>query len=310
MKIGYFADGIWAHNAIERISSNSDFEIQFITPRYDTQDPVLKKWSEKLNVDFLILENINDKNSISLINEYSPDILVSMSYNQIFKNEIIDLPPLGVINCHAGALPFYRGRNILNWALINNENEFGVTAHYIDTGIDTGDIILQKKYQITDRDDYGTLLDRASLHCADILYDALMIIHSGKVDRIAQESIDKVGSYCPMRKEGDEWINFQLSSRDVFNFIRGITFPGPLAVSKLNDEKIFIRASKSLDNESDLIGTSGEIVRKNHHSITVKTGSGLVEFLYIDLLSSNIIGAKNLISDEHFEVGMKFTSEL
>lgn len=56
MKIGYFADGIWAHNAIERISSNSDFEIQFITPRYNTQDPMLKKWSEKLNVEFLYLD--------------------------------------------------------------------------------------------------------------------------------------------------------------------------------------------------------------------------------------------------------------
>jgi methionyl-tRNA formyltransferase len=65
-----------------------------------------------------------------------------MSFNQIFKSEIINLPRLKTINCHAGKLPFYRSRNILNWVLINDEKEFGITVHYVDEGIDTGDIIL------------------------------------------------------------------------------------------------------------------------------------------------------------------------
>ena len=77
-----------------------------------------------------------------------------MSFDQIFKEEIINIPPLKIINCHAGKLPFYRGRNILNWALINDEKEFGITVHYVDFGIDTGDSILQKNYEITDDDDY------------------------------------------------------------------------------------------------------------------------------------------------------------
>ena len=59
--------------------------------------------------------------------------------------------------------PFYRGRNILNWALINDEKEFGITVHYVDDGVDTGDILLQGIYLISDFDDYGSLWSRPTV---------------------------------------------------------------------------------------------------------------------------------------------------
>jgi methionyl-tRNA formyltransferase len=96
---------------------------------------------KKYNIDYLKYENINSKNFIERIKTYFCDLFVSMSFNQIFKDEIINLTPLRIINCHAGKLPFYRGRNILNWVLINDEKEFGITVHYVDEGIDTGDFI-------------------------------------------------------------------------------------------------------------------------------------------------------------------------
>ncbi|MDR1522244.1 MAG: hypothetical protein LBS28_05280 [Streptococcaceae bacterium] len=85
---------------------------------------------------------MNSKEVINLLKKYNADLFISMSFNQIFKSEIINLPRLKTINCHAGKLPFYRSRNILNWVLINDEKEFGITVHYVDEGIDTGDIIL------------------------------------------------------------------------------------------------------------------------------------------------------------------------
>ena len=83
----------------------------------------------------------------------------------------MSLPKLKTINCHAGKLPFYRGRDILNWVLINDEKEFGITVHYMDEGIDTGDIILQRTFPITDEDSYKTLLERSYDECANILYN-------------------------------------------------------------------------------------------------------------------------------------------
>ena len=77
----------------------------------------------------------------------------------------LNLPKLKTINCHAGKLPFYRGRNILNWALINDEKKFGITVHYVDEKIDCGDIILQRIFKITDKDN---ILD-LSYHIAKAL---------------------------------------------------------------------------------------------------------------------------------------------
>ena len=248
MKIGYFADGPWSHKALERIVSDRRLEISFIVPRYDSQDSVLKEWAKKLGVDFIPMKNVNSKDSINKLKSYKADIFVSMSFDQIIKKEVIHLPEKGFINCHAGALPFYRGRNVLNWVLINDEKEFGVTVHYIDEGIDTGDIILQNKSLITDDDSYKTLLERAIDLCDKTLYEAIVKILNGENQRIKQKEIDPVGSYFRIRKEGDEWINWEWTSRKIFNFIRAITDPGPCAQTMFKENLIKIRNSKEIPN--------------------------------------------------------------
>ncbi len=277
MKIGYFADGPWSHLALEKIIRENNFEISFIVPRFKYQDPVLKDWSIKLDVDFLPLKNINEDSSLKTLESYECDIFVSMSFNQIFKSEIINLTQYGFINCHASALPFYRGRNNLNWVLINDEKEFGVTVHHIDEGIDTGDIILQKKYPITDEDDYQTLLDRSKRYCAEILYESLILIDQGEAERIEQNSIDPVGSYSKRRGEGDEWIDWTESSREIFNFIRGITVPGPMARSKVDDHLIHFVSSSIVHIDSNDVTTPGEIVDIEKNYVTIKTVDGFLK---------------------------------
>ena len=176
-------------------------------------------FAKKYNIDYLKYENINSKNFIERIKTYFCDLFVSMSFNQIFKDEIINLTPLRIINCHAGKLPFYRGRNILNWVLINDEKEFGITVHYVDEGIDTGDIILQRSYQILDKDNYKTLLERAYKGCADTLYDAIIMFKEGYVKAKKQIEIHPTGFYCSQRKIGDEILNWNQTSREIFNFM-------------------------------------------------------------------------------------------
>ena len=284
MKIGYFADGPWSHKALERIVSDRRLEISFIVPRYDSQDSVLKEWAKKLGVDFIPMKNVNSKDSINKLKSYKADIFVSMSFDQIIKKEVIHLPEKGFINCHAGALPFYRGRNVLNWVLINDEKEFGVTVHYIDEGIDTGDIILQKKSLITDDDSYKTLLERAIDLCDKTLYEAIVKILNGENQRIKQKEIDPVGSYFRIRKEGDEWINWEWTSRKIFNFIRAITDPGPCAQTMFKENLIKIRNSKEIPNSPKYVCVPGEIVGKTDDSLILKTGDSTLSINSYDSL--------------------------
>lgn len=277
MRIGYFADGPWAHKAFDKIVADNSIEICFLTVRYDKKDAQLLKKAEENHMPIELSENINSKEFVDRIKLYKPDLFVSMSFNQIFKYEMINLPKYKTINCHAGKLPFYRGRNILNWALINDEKEFGITVHYLDEGIDTGDIILQETYPITDLDDYNTLLNRAYDGCADVLYRAIKMIQNNEVNVVRQSDIDSVGMYCGMRKAGDEIIDWNQTSREVFNFIRALCVPGPQAISWINGKKISINRARMIKGAHVYKNIAGQVVGKTKEGFVVKTRDTILE---------------------------------
>lgn len=276
LKIGYFADGPWSHQALDKLLSDATIQIRFICARNDKPDPVLKIKSLENHLDYITYPKINSEEFTTLIKEYDCDLFVSMSFNQIFRHKIINLPPLKIINCHAGKLPFYRGRNILNWALINDEKEFGITVHYIDEGIDTGDIISQRCFPITDEDNYSSLLNRSYFECASILYDAIKILQSNNINPVIQKTIHPMGFYCSARREGDEQIEWNQSSRDIFNFVRAICRPGPEARTFLGDEEIKINKAVYLPDAPSYKGIPGAVVGVEPNAFFVKTSDSFI----------------------------------
>lgn len=278
IKIGYFADGPWSHKAFERLITKDWASFAFIVPRWDTKDLTLKSYSDSHNIQYLKAKNINSRDFIDQIKEFDCDLFISLSFNQIFKREIIELPKFNSINVHAGKLPFYRGRNVLNWAIINGEKEFGVTVHYIDEGIDTGDIILQNTYSISNNDDYNTVLNRAYDYCAETLESAVEKFLAPDVPRIKQTSIHPVGFYCGGRTSGDEKLNWNQDSQNIFNFVRAICPPaGPGAISNINGESIIISKVKLIENAPTYIGIPGQVIGKNEMNPIVKTQDSFIE---------------------------------
>ena len=280
--IGYFADGPWSHHALDLLLADESLEVKFVVPRRDTKDDILKGLALSNKIDYLEGVLLNSNEFFLKASNYNCDLFVSMSYNQIFKNRITNLPPYKTINCHAGKLPFYRGRNILNWVLINDEKEFGITVHYIDEGIDTGDIITQKTFPISDNDNYKSLLTVAFVECGNLLYQAIKLIQSGNANPVPQRSIHPVGFYCGIRGEGDEVINWNQSSRDVFNFIRSVCSPGPVARTSLNGQEIKINKSVLISNAPDYQCIPGQVVGKTNDGYIVKTLDSSLEVLELE----------------------------
>lgn len=277
--IGYFADGPWSHNSLDRITADNGLKVTFICARHDKPDPILKRYAEINQIPFLTHPNINSDEFYHAVSPFKCDILVSMSFNQIFKERIINCVPEKIINCHAGKLPFYRGRNILNWALINDEKEFGITVHYVDNGVDTGDIIAQKCYEITDDDDYRSLLSRAYIGCAELLYLAIKSVQNGSVKRVPQNLIHPVGFYCSCRKEGDEVINWNTKSRDIFNFVRALCEPGPVALTTCNGFQVKINKLQMIENAPAYKGIPGAVLSKEKGGFFVKTADSFIRVL-------------------------------
>lgn len=296
LKIGYFADGPWSHRAFSKLIEDNTLDIKFIVPRVNTKDQNLKFFSEKYEIDYFFDKNINSTQFIEKIKGYQCDIFISLSFNQIFKTELINIPKYKTINVHCGKLPFYRGRNILNWALINDEKDFGITLHYIDEGIDTGDIILQNTYSIADDDDYSTLLNRAYDGCAEILYEGVKLIQrkQGNINRIKQSEIHPLGFYCGGRQEGDEILNWNQTSRDIFNFIRAVCKPGPQVTTSLNSKVVKINKSRLVENAIPYKNRPGQIVGKTPNGILVKTLDTVIEITEFECIDKIKIGDRFL----------------
>jgi methionyl-tRNA formyltransferase len=278
-KIGYFADGKWSHETLTKLVTDDSIDVIFICLRKDGPDLVLEKMAEDYKIQIFKNQDINSDEFFKKIEGFDCDLFISMSFNQIFKEKLLGKPRLKTINCHAGKLPFYRGRNVINWALINDEKEFGITVHYIDTGIDSGDIILQRTFPINDADDYSTLLSTAYTNCPSILYDATKLIQTNNVKAIKQVEIDPLGFYCTSRKIGDELIHWEQDSRALFNFIRAICSPGPGARTFLNGNEIIIQKVKFLSLAKSFVGIPGTVIGIESDGFLVKTLDSFIKVL-------------------------------
>ena len=261
------------------LASDPLLSVSFICARYSNPDQHLKQRALELCIDFYVIEDVNSRSFHDIADAHKCDLFVSMSFDQILKKEFYSHPPLGTINCHAGMLPFYRGRNVLNWVLINDEKSFGITVHYVDKGVDTGDIILQRSYPICDEDDYASLLDTAHKECPAVLYDAIKLISHGSALRIPQESIHPRGSIYSQRKPGDETIDWHQSSREIFNFIRALTRPGPLACTQLDGNIVQIAKAEMIADAPAYKCIPGAILSKDPRGFLVKTGDTFIRII-------------------------------
>ena len=278
MKIIYFADGPWAHRTFDKLIEQN-IDIQLVILRYETKDPVLQDKAAAEGIHCTWKDNVNSPKFIKKLKEMDADLGVSMSFNQIFKKDLIELFPLGLINCHAGKLPYYRGRNVLNWAIMNGEDEIGVTCHYVDEDIDSGDIILQKTFPISHEDNYQTVLKKAYNMCPDVLIESILMIRDNKVQTEPQR---ETGTYYISRKEGDEFIDWNWGSEKIFNFTRAITTPGPCARTWIEYQKeyhlVLIREVKSVQNAIEYHCINGAVIGiSDSGNPLVKTGDTYVE---------------------------------
>lgn len=279
MRIGYFGDGVWAQRAFARLIDDSRYTIAFVAVRASRPDSTLIALAESKGIPVLNPATVNSPESLAEIAAFGAELHVSMSYDQILREAILALPPRGTLNCHAGALPFYRGRNPLTWALINGESDFGITVHWVDLGIDTGDIVRQIKVPISATDTYATLLKTAETLCADTLVEAISAVYQGTDKRVVQSTIDPVGLYCCRRRQGDEQIDWTSCSVALDRFVRALVPPGPGARTIWRDRPYAILATELVQGARPYVGVPGEVIGRDSAGILVKTGDNFIRII-------------------------------
>lgn len=269
MKILFFGDGLWATDSLLRLHQ-AGWSIQGVVIRTRPTDSSLAEAAKQLGLDVWQPTNVNRQEFVKQISQLNPELCLSVSYDQILGQTIRQVAPQGVVNFHAGKLPFYRGRNIINWAIINGETEIGLTAHYVDEGIDTGDIILQRTLPIGWTDTYGDVLAKVEVALPDLVVETVSQIAAGHAKRQPQSHLP--GSYFAARGTGDEWLDWSESSRNLHNKVRAITRPGPGSRTLFDNRVLIIWRAFYDPSWPSYIGSPGQVVgRRRGDGVLVKT---------------------------------------
>lgn len=270
MRVLCFGDAAWGAQAL-RILHAAGAELVGAVIRTNPTNRDMADAADELGLPIFQPGRCNAPEFLEQIRMLNPDLNISVSYDQILRKPILDSAPLGFANFHTGRLPFFRGRSVINWAIINGENEIGLTAHFVDEGINTGDIILQRTVPIAWSDSYRTVSDRVKVAFPSLVADTLELIRTGSFVRQKQSHLP--GSYFPRRGPGDEILDWADTSRNLYNKIRGITHPCPGGLTWLEREPLTIWKSEYDPAWPVYIATPGQVVGiEPGRGARVKTG--------------------------------------
>lgn len=241
----------------------------------------------------LVLQPKKIREDYQEIIDLEPDIIITCAYGQIIPDALLKCPRLGCINVHASLLPKLRGGAPIHRAIINGFSKTGITIMYMASGMDTGDIITQREIPIDELDTAESLHDKLSILGRDLLLETLPSIIEGTNTRTKQD--ESLVTYGFNIKREDEKINFDKTSKQVYNQIRGLySWPGAYCLYEGKVLKVWgSRMSNEFPN-----GYNGEITNIYKDGFGVKTGNGEIVFTVVQPEGKGKMNASDFINGE------------
>ncbi|HTX14275.1 MAG TPA: methionyl-tRNA formyltransferase [Candidatus Baltobacteraceae bacterium] len=170
-------------------------------------------------------EKIKSEEALDYFKRLAPDAVVIIAYGQIISQRLIDIPRLGWVNLHASLLPKYRGAAPINWAIVNGETRTGVTSMQIDSGLDTGPMLLKYETEIGRDETAPELGARLADAGAPLIAETLRGVENGKIAATPQDGSQ--ATLAPPLKKEDGRVDWSLDARAIYNRIRGLQpWPG------------------------------------------------------------------------------------
>ncbi|MCD7963188.1 MAG: methionyl-tRNA formyltransferase [Rikenellaceae bacterium] len=267
-------------------------------------ESAVKNFAIEKGLNIFQPEKLRDQSFLNQIEALKPDLGIVIAFRML--PEILwSMPKYGTFNLHASLLPQYRGAAPINWAVINGEEYTGVTTFMLNSEIDKGDIILQKRVGIDYGDNAGTLHDKLMNVGAKVVPETVDVIFSGKYDPVMQDNDSSELKPAPKIFKADCRINWNGSAENIRNHIRGLSpYPGAWTEMSTGEEnvqfKIFAVDSEIVRNTDR---NPGEILSDGKKELKVACGNG---YVYIKELQPS--GKKRMLVEE-FLRGFKNINE-
>jgi len=233
-----------------------------------------------------------------------PDLVILAFVTDIITETLLDIPPLGTICYHPSLLPRHRGASGINWAVIQGDTRTGLTILWVDKGIDTGPILLQKEIDIGPEDTTGSLYFNSLFPLGiEAIAEAVDLIKSGKAPIIPQD--DSLASYEPPCDDAVAAIDWSKPASDVYNLVRGCD-PQPGAYLIFKGDKVRLYNARLLASKQDQ--RPGEILDIGKGEIMVALNGGALGIGKVRDSSGQKMGADEFANKMDLQVGMSFGS--
>jgi len=218
--------------------------------------------------------NANDPRFLAMLKRLEPDLFVSMYYGRLFSPEALAVPRIGCVNLHPSLLPKGRGQGPSTWPIVNGDAETGQTIHWLDEGIDTGDVIAQKTVPI-DREDGSASLGRRLLQAGvDLFMETWPLIESGKAPRIKQD--DAQATYFVAPRDEHARIRWKQPATQIRDLVRAFGKPDRGAWGKIAGRRFRVWKAGVVPHSAASRARPGTILAVTGGGLVVQTGEGQI----------------------------------
>lgn len=257
--------------------------------------PPVKEYALSKNIPVLQPQTLKDGAFMSELKQYDPELIIAVAYGKILPKYVLDYPKHGCINVHGSLLPKYRGSAPVQWAVINGDKETGVTTMYMDEGMDTGDILLQKKFDIAENETSGMLMERMAGIGADLLIETLNNLD--KITPVSQN--ENEATYAPMLKKEMGKIDWTKSAEEIKSLVYGMN-PWPTAF--FETDKGIVKVFKADVSFVKTDKKPGTVVNADK-TLDISTGNGVLIIKELQLQGKKRMNVADFLRGNKIETG-------
>lgn len=267
--------------------------------------PPVKPVALSLGIPVMQPEKLSDEAFRQEIADLKPDLICVVAYGGFLPKWLLDVPPYECVNVHPSLLPKYRGAAPIQRAIINGDHETGVSTMYMVQAMDAGDVILQERVLIGGDDDAGSMHDRLAELGAKLLSETVDLIADGRAPRTPQD--DRLVTLAPKIEAADELIDWNHSASSIDARVRGLK-PRPGAYTWHEGRRIKVWQTQ-LGDEANEQAEPGTVVSIDEDSITVATGSGMLQLLEVQPENAQRLNPRAYANGYRLAVGDRFLSQ-
>ena len=263
----------------------------------------VKKAAIELNLPVSQPESIRTVEFVRAVQALQPDVMVVVAFGQILPKSLLSVPPFGSVNIHASLLPKYRGPAPIQWVIINEEKQTGVTTMFMDEDLDTGDILLSEKTDIFPEDTAASLHDRLAELGAQLISETLRELRTGNIQPVRQDH--QQATYAPLLKKSDGQIDWTRPAHSLDAFIRGMSpWPGAFTFHAGKRLKIF----RAEPVRTDVREAPGTVIKGFPDELRVMTGEGALSILDIQGASGKRLPIRDFLQGNSIPPGSCFST--